>query len=694
MNVIFAQLVLAAGLRLAGRTASPVEKVVELINELKAKIETDGANEQKIYDKFACWCETTTKRKANNIDDGKALIGTATTAILELKGAVAVLEHEVSVHEADIEKNNNAMKKLSSIREKENSDFQQDKSYMETTLSSLHQAIEVLGGAGTKKMSTMEVLKVAAKVRSAVVDSPQLNAMSVERTRLLKAFLESPADYYDKKAQAKASYSPQSATVQGILKDMYDTFSADLEKSNAEESTAQKNFEDIFDEKNGQNKLLQAMVTTKEATKAEKMQSLTDNESLLAATQEQLKTDEEFFATATDSCKEKSDSWDERCRLRTEELDGIQKALAILTSDDARETFANSTSSRPVDTFGSDGLAFVQMSSPAEKAYRALKKVVGHSTNLRLARLAVSIRTATTGHFDEVIASVDTMLQNLKDEAAKDVEQRDWCIAEQHKENMNRDGLEYQISQLAAKIKRAETKKAGLETDKQKTLDDKASLQQDMAEALEDRTRENAAFENSKADDLKAIALLGDAIAALSEYGMNNAFVQRRVSFKQEPVFEVSEDQAPDATFSVSGEHSGASNGIVQMITHIKENLENEVQLGSASEAKASAEYNSLETNANAQIEAYDKQVTGLDAQIALVDETITTTKTNKEDTEGEHTATVEYLARINPNCEWIIGAFTKRADARKAESDGLMQAKATLAGAMGEDYGFLQRVQ
>merc|ERR1719424_299487 len=456
------------------------------------------------------------------------------------------------------------------------------------------------------------------------------------------------------------------------------------------QSTAQKNFEDIFDEKNSQNKLLQGMVTTKAATKAEKMQSLTDNESLLAATQEQLKTDEEFFATATASCKEKSDSWDERCRLRTEEMDGIQKALTILTSDDARETFANATSSRPVDTFGTDGLAFVQMSSPAEKAYRTLKKVIGHSTNLRLARLAVSIRTATTAHFDEVIASVDTMLQNLKDEAAKDVEQRDWCVAEQHKENMNRDGFQYQISQLEAKIKRAETKKAGLETDKQKTLDDKASLQQDMAEALDDRTRENTAFETSKADDLKAIALLGDAIAALSEYGMNNAFVQK--SHKQ-PVFEVSEDEAPDATFTVSDEHSGASNGIVQMITHIKENLENEVKLGSASESKAGAEYDSLATNANAQIEAYDKQVTGLDAQIALVDEAITTTKTNKEDTTGEHTATVEYLARINPNCEWIIGAFTKRADARKAESDGLMQAKATLAGAMGEDYGFLQRV-
>merc|ERR550537_1481658 len=123
--------------------------------------------------------------------------------------------------------------------------------------------------------------------------------------------IQEPVDYYDQKAQAKASYSPQSATIMGILKDMYDTFGADLEKSNQEESDAQKNFED-----------------------------------LLAATQEQLKIDEDFFETARDQCKDKSDEWDERSRLRTEQLDGIEKALAILTSDEARKTFAASTSVR------------------------------------------------------------------------------------------------------------------------------------------------------------------------------------------------------------------------------------------------------------------------------------------------------------------------------------------------------------
>ena len=67
-----------------------------------------------------------------------------------------------------------------------------------------------------------------------------------------------------------ARYSPQSATVTGILKDMYDTFAADLEKSNQDESNAQKGFEEVIEEKTKKNKILQGMVTDKSAPGGEK----------------------------------------------------------------------------------------------------------------------------------------------------------------------------------------------------------------------------------------------------------------------------------------------------------------------------------------------------------------------------------------------------------------------------------------
>merc|ERR1719253_2021147 len=395
---------LVAALQLEAAARSPVEKVVELIEELKAKIEADGASEQKIYDKYACWCETTTQRKADNIDEGKAVIGRTTTFILVKKGAIATLATEIAELEAKIAKNNAAMKTLTSIREKENSDYQQEKSEMETALSSLHSAIEVLNGAGTggddgtregsRDASMLQKLGVVSKVRTAILASPQMLELSDKKSALLKTFLEDPSsflqgagddvDYYDKKAQAKSSYSPASATVTGILKDMYETFASNLEKANTEESSLQKAFEDLMAEKTEQNRVDREAATKKEGEKAEKSQQLADAEQKLEDTKAQLAEDEEFFETARQQCKDKSDSWDERKRLRTEELDGINKALDILTSDESRTAFATAENTRAQDTFGEvatrDEGSFVQLSeegAPRERAYRALKHAVG-----------------------------------------------------------------------------------------------------------------------------------------------------------------------------------------------------------------------------------------------------------------------------------------------------------------------------
>ena len=55
-----------------------------------------GNMEQKLYDKYACWCETTTARKAWGIHQGMADIKSLGSKILSLKGKVATLSSEIS----------------------------------------------------------------------------------------------------------------------------------------------------------------------------------------------------------------------------------------------------------------------------------------------------------------------------------------------------------------------------------------------------------------------------------------------------------------------------------------------------------------------------------------------------------------------------------------------------------------------
>merc|ERR1719487_477831 len=104
-------------------TGSPVEKVVELLTDLKTRIVTDGEIEQKAYDKYACWCENTSKRKANAIVQAKADLRALGQSILKLKGLVATRNAEIAELKADIKENQAAQDQATSVRNKENAAY-------------------------------------------------------------------------------------------------------------------------------------------------------------------------------------------------------------------------------------------------------------------------------------------------------------------------------------------------------------------------------------------------------------------------------------------------------------------------------------------------------------------------------------------------------------------------------------------
>merc|ERR1719163_1099434 len=133
-----------------------------------------------MYDKYACWCETTTARKASDIHQGMANIKSLGSKILSLKGKVATLSSEISELSKAISDNRQAQDEATGIRQKENGEYMSEKAEMEQTLGALEKAITVLSGAGTKtallQMSrprdAFKVLNAASVVHEAVARLP------------------------------------------------------------------------------------------------------------------------------------------------------------------------------------------------------------------------------------------------------------------------------------------------------------------------------------------------------------------------------------------------------------------------------------------------------------------------------------------------------------------------------------------
>jgi len=649
-------------------TDGPITKVVNLLKEIKAGIAADGSAEQQVYDKFACWCEKTTSRKAQAIESGKEQIQALGTSVLTLKGKAATLASEIAQLGRDIAENEEAQKAATAIREKENASYQTETSELQQTIGALEKAVNVLTGAGTKT----SLLSVRSRVEKAArVHLPKSKAA------LITAFLK---NFYDEKAQASQAYSPQSATIIGILKDMYTTFVQDLEAQTKDETSAQGAFEGLMEEKKSELETLNRQLTKKEGQKAEAEKMLADTAQQLEDTQLTLHSDTEFFDATADECKAKADDWSERSRLRTEELDSINRALEILDNDDAHALFNKAI--KP-------GQEFTQVNAvagaPRLQAFAALKKAAKASHSLRLASLAAQLRGS--GHFDVVIKEIETMMGVLDREAAQDIEQRDWCKDTTHAKTEEKKNLDWEVKKAAAKIEKLETHKAKLDEHIAETANEIEATNTQIADMTAEREAQHSAFLQAKADDEQAIDLIARATEALTAYYKNNAVDQGKLedtrhTLLQQPEFAVSEDQAPEAKFSDKGKHSGSSKGVVSLLTMIKEDLQREVKNGVDSEKASQTSFEKAKASAEELVRTLTDKKTNLESERADTDAKITSTTEYKASKSDESTGVQTELDEMKPNCDWILGAFEKRADHRKAEREGLEQAKSILSGA------------
>merc|ERR1719482_1822609 len=259
---------------------------------------------------------------------------------------------------------------------------------METTLNALQRGIEVLTGSGTKTAllqtepkDEMTLLSVAVGVHQAIKMLPSDHVLSQKQIALVSAFAKDPAEFYDQKAEKKASYNRASATIQGILKDMYDTFSMDLEKSTETEATQQKNFEAVSAVNAEEMSLLIASRTKKEIEKAEAEKVQADAEQDLDDTKLAMEASVALFDKTKKICTSKAAEWNERVRARTEELAGIDKALEILTSDDAKALF-NKAIKAGKETFLQVGSSNNIKPDVQMKLYNVLKKTATASHSL------------------------------------------------------------------------------------------------------------------------------------------------------------------------------------------------------------------------------------------------------------------------------------------------------------------------
>jgi hypothetical protein len=676
-------LCLFAGAAVASSDPGPVKKVVNLLKDLKKKIEGDGDQESQVFNKYACWCTNTINRKAEDIHAGRDNLRSLGQTILKTKGEVAVLSSEIEQLGSDIKNNQQEQADATNIRMKANTNYQAASSEMKQSLAALEQATIVLRD-GTALLQGGSVSAAAAKAMQHLVQVlPDSVLLKPEQMSLMAEF-------------SAGRYAPQSATIQGILRDMYMTFAGDLEDSTMTEATQNKDFENLIAVKSEELATMQKTVAKKTGQKADAEQALADANQDYDDTTKQLAADKEFFDASKAACTDKAQAWKLRTSLRAEELAGVTKALEILSSDEARELFSSAIkpgketgADAAVDT-GVDISSFLQVelhskiAAPNVRAYETLKAKAAESHSLRLAQLAVQVREAKAGHFDQVITAIDEMIATLASEGKADMDKRDQCKSEYTSIASKIGDVTWLIQKNVAKIDKLQNSIDKREAEKAETIEGIETVVAEIAQMQAEREAGNAAFLHAKTEDQDAIALLLSAKTALSSYFSNNTIDMgplQLVQKKQEPEFAISQDQAPDAIFKDKDSNAGQSKGIVSILTMIIEDLNDEIANSITAEASAQTAYETQRATAEKLQADLEAKKVNLEEMIATLQEEKTDEETlkgeNEEDLKDEET----YKAEIKPDCDWIIGSFEKRAASRTAEHNGLTAAKEFLVG-------------
>merc|ERR1719487_545999 len=294
------------------------------------QLEKEAEEDEEIYEKMACWCETNDKEKTKSIADAEARISDLTTKIEELTASSARLNTEIKNLEKEVASNQAALDKATAIRQKELAEFNEEEKDLLGSISALKSAVTVLSKHNSLlQMPQSHMTGIAASVQNVMQKHSSMLAgvLTHSERKAVAAFVQAPSDYFDAEPTFKQSYAPQSGAIFGILKQMKETFETNLSNSQKEEMTAQAAYQDLKAAKEEEIKSGEEQRDTKTQELADTDEKLAQDKQDIEDTRNSLSADQKFLMNLKETCQNADAEFEERVKSRQEEIKACGEAL-------------------------------------------------------------------------------------------------------------------------------------------------------------------------------------------------------------------------------------------------------------------------------------------------------------------------------------------------------------------------------
>lgn len=714
-----------------------VNKVTKLLEDLTKQVKAEGLEEAKTYEKFACFCKDNIKDKQDSIQTGKDNKAKLSTAITDDSAKRDKLDDDISNLVEAIDKKEKAIAKL----KKDNKEAVEE---YEVNAADLNNALKGLKGA-------IGVMKANKKATPAFAQLPQdtadtirtaaamADALGLASGSALAAFIQKPTGSLVAASSSVKKIEPYSFSGNDIISTL-EKLNDDFKKEKSTLDDTEKKRKDKFDKDlkdakdfvDKKNKELDG----KKDDRAKTIAQIATESKDLSGISAQLLDDMDYLKELAQICSDKAKTWDQRNRVRADEITALAAATGIVKGTVAGKTSKGTVrliqqkfsatraefmvrdeeameeaeaDAEEQEDSGSFALGFLQRRSSSPRfgtdgvgmATRALQKELDHPERM----------APVTQHDEAKAAPVDgrqavmmllkkqgmtlhsAMLENLATQIAKDPfakitkliqELIQRLLTEAANESSQKGWCDKSIGDAEQKRDMTTEKLAGLNAE----MAEQEARRDELNEELTTLGKEIKALEKAQKDaDAERKKEKGENAATVSEAKEGLAAVKMAIDIltkfyktaaKEKVLLQGPKVDTPDTGFKSGEAYKGAQGeggGVVGMLEVIESDFVRTVKSTEAAESQAEDDHLKFTTETQMSLAAKNKASKIKTSQRDDAKQKLSDAQDGMNDKTNLLVTTIKELLELQPACVDTGMSYAERVAAREHEIDSLKKA-------------------
>jgi len=673
---------------------TPIDKVISLLEGMKTELETDSKAEAAAYDKYACFCQKTTKEKSDSVIKGNDIIDQESSDIADKTQSKKTDSTDLRKRKANQEELAAKLQATNTRCAKEKAEYEAEEADLSKAISGLKNAIKAM--SDSKPAASLLQGSVRQDLLETLAMADAMNLVSAPKRKSVVSMIQSKAGV----DPADPEYKYHSNDILDLLKDLKKDFDSEKKDLDAEYAKAKKACDEL------KASLKKEMGSNTDAmNKLEKnidklAKEIANHRENLVEAESTMKDDELYLKDLTAQCEARANDYDQRSRMRGDEVTALTQALDILKGDvkgradevnqralfvqkiraaklapaavakapvaKAPKATASKAISKPISFL--QGFLAAGVSNEERKAH-ALALLSSEGQRLNSFVLTSLAQRSAADPFKKIKGLIEKLIQRLIAEATAEATKKGFCDTELGKARKERDFRREDTEDLSAELAGLEAKRDAL-TEEIDTLtrqlkDENIALKETTADRKEEKEENLKTLKTAK----EGLDAVNEALLTLKSFysqAAKAAFVQAS------PVDE--DTSGPGFSGNYKGNQSG-SKAVLSLLETIASDFDRTIRTTEAAEEAAHRDFVEFQQATKSSIGSKETKKE-LDEQDLKT--TQTSLKTKMEDLETAQKLlddALKELEELKPTCIDTGMSYKERVAKREEEMAALTKA-------------------